>query len=62
MICASFAALPGATRQEVYRRLSDLLTASELPPKFAHLARTDRRALAEIVGDTIPEFAAIASR
>jgi hypothetical protein len=58
----SFSALPGPVRRAVYRRLFDLLTGDDMPAAFAHLAQVDRPAILEILRETMPEFAAVASK
>lgn len=51
---ASFAALPEAAKTLAYRRLRDVLTGRDQGPEFAHLAPEDRRAILEILVETLP--------
>jgi len=51
---ASFAALPEAAKALAYRRLRDVLTGRDQGPEFAHLSPEDRRAILEILVETLP--------
>ncbi len=50
----SFEALPALMKQEVYRRLHDVLTGRDHRPEFAHLSAVDRRNILEILRETKP--------
>jgi hypothetical protein len=54
----AFNTLPTALRTQIYRRLRDILSPAEPPQRFAHLDRTQRTALREILPATKPELAA----
>jgi hypothetical protein len=49
---AAFDALPNVAKNEVYRKLFDVLTAKQTGDKYAKLAMVDRRAILEILLDT----------
>ncbi len=51
----AFAALPPDAREAVYRRLAALLSGREQSPRYAHLTPAARRAVIEILRDTLPE-------
>ncbi len=53
----AFAALPGVVREAILRRLHAALTAAAGGPA-AHLTSADRRAIVEIVAETVPEVPA----
>jgi hypothetical protein len=48
----AFTALPGATRNQVYARLWQVLSGADPAPKYAHLSPADRQAITEILRDT----------
>ena len=52
----AFDALPAPTKAYVYERLRAVLGGSDTAPEFAHLSDADRQAIAEILGDTKPDF------
>jgi hypothetical protein len=53
MICSdAFDALPDAARTVVYERLWQVLSGSDVSPKYRKLSPTDRRAIVEILRDT----------
>ena len=52
----SFDSLPALVKQEVYRRLSDVLSGSDQDAQFEHLSSADRTAIREILADTKPGF------
>jgi hypothetical protein len=54
----AFDSLPPAVRQEVYRRLLEVLTGKEQGSDFEHLSHTDRTAILEILSQTKPGFPA----
>jgi hypothetical protein len=47
-----FDALPNVAKNEVYRKLFDVLTGKQPGDKYRHLAMADRRAILEISLDT----------
>jgi len=53
---SSFAALPKEAKSYVYRRLHEILDGRDESPKFRHLTPADRRAVREILRDTLPDF------
>jgi hypothetical protein len=53
---ASFRALPEKVRDRVLTKLHELLMASKLPKEYESLAASDRRAILEIVRDTVPDL------
>ncbi len=50
----SFDALPDTVREEIYRRLYDVLTGADQEERFAHLSAEDRGSILEILRDTKP--------
>jgi hypothetical protein len=52
----SFQQLPGEMRDYVWRRMGEILTGRDRSERFAHLSDHDRRAIAEILRDTLPEL------
>ena len=58
----AFDALPVYAKDHVYERLAKILTGKELGSQYAPLSGTDRKAIAEILTDTRPEFAALLGR
>ncbi len=55
----AFAALPPVMKDLVYRRLWNVLTANELPEKFAHLGTKERTQIVEILRETkdgLPDY------
>ena len=55
---ASFGALPADVRAAIYARMSDVLAGRDASPKYARLVDADRRAVVEILRDTLPDFPA----
>src|SRR5262249_27322831 len=55
---AAFGALTGEVRQAIYGRMWKILSGADTSPKYARLTEGDRRAIVEIVRDTLPEAAA----
>jgi len=49
----AFRALPDSVRERIWRRVYDVLEGREQNPKFARLAPEDRRAIVEILRDTL---------
>jgi hypothetical protein len=54
----SFRRLPAEARAYMFRRLGEVLTGKDQSKEFAHLTGHDRRAMREILRDTLPESAA----
>jgi hypothetical protein len=57
----SFDALPPVVKDRVYARLRDILTGADTSEEFAYLSAPDRQAILEILQDTKPDFAVVAS-
>jgi len=53
---AAFAALPNEARQAIYGRMWEILSGHESLPRYAALAASDRRAVAEILRDTLHDL------
>jgi hypothetical protein len=53
---AAFRALPADVRTAIYVRMSDVLAGRDTNPKYARLSDADRRAVAEILRDTLPDL------
>ncbi len=51
----AFAALPDEARAAVFRALASVLSGAEASPRYAHLTPADRRAVTEILRETLPE-------
>jgi hypothetical protein len=51
-----FAALPAAARDYVLRRMWEVLSGQDASEKFAHLSAADRKAVLEILRDTLPDL------
>jgi hypothetical protein len=54
----SFAALPQEVKDYVLKRMHDVLIGRDQSDKFEHLSATDRRAIFEILTDTLPNLTA----
>jgi hypothetical protein len=54
----AFAGLPAEARATVGRRLNEILTGRDDKPAFRHLTAEDRKAILEILADTLPELLA----
>jgi hypothetical protein len=54
----AFAGLPAEARATVARRLTEILTGRDDKPAFRHLTAEDRKAILEILTDTLPELLA----
>lgn len=52
----AFAALPADVRGAIYTRMGEILTGRETQPKYARFIEADRRAVVEILRDTLPDF------
>ncbi|HUQ50923.1 MAG TPA: hypothetical protein VM692_01800 [Gammaproteobacteria bacterium] len=55
---SAFDALPADVKALFYRRLNEVLTGADSSNDFAHLSAADRDAIAAILRDTKPDFAA----
>jgi hypothetical protein len=51
-----FAGLPAEVRERIDKRLRDVLTGEDNSDAFAHLSAADRKAIFEILTDTLPGF------
>lgn len=54
---SAFAALPPEARDYVFRRMHEVLGGKDADGRFKHLSADDRRAIREILVDTLPGFA-----
>jgi len=54
----SFRELPGEVREHFFRRLHEILTGRDPKPEFQRIAADDRRAILEILRETLPELPA----
>ncbi len=54
----TFTALPPEAKSYVYRRLEEVLSGKDASREFSHLTPPDRRAIREILADTLPDFPA----
>ncbi|MCA9240098.1 MAG: hypothetical protein KDA37_07865 [Planctomycetales bacterium] len=52
----SFESLPAVMRRYLDRRLKEILTGKDATEAFAHLSAADRKAIREILADTLPEY------
>jgi hypothetical protein len=52
----AFDALPDVAREQVYRKLFDVLTGKDSSDKYARLSAQDRRVILEILRDTKPDL------
>lgn len=52
----AFAALPADVKGHVLRRLHEVLTGKDTSAPFAHLSVADRKAVVEILRDTLPDL------
>jgi hypothetical protein len=53
---AAFGALPTGVRAAIYDRMWDVLSGRESGPKYARLSEADRRAVVEILRDTLQDL------
>ncbi len=58
----AFAGLPASVRERVYARFAGILSAKDAEEPYTQLGRSERATIAEILGDTSPEFAAALER
>lgn len=54
----AFDSLPGTVKQYLYRRIHEVLSATDLEKDYASLAAANRQAMLEILRETKPEFRA----
>jgi hypothetical protein len=54
----AFQTLPSELKSRIYRRLWGILTGEDEAPEWGRLARSDRRAVLEILTETIPDLPA----
>jgi hypothetical protein len=54
----AFRALPAEARQAIYQRIWEVVAPLDANPKYLRLSKTDRRAVAEILRDTVPDLPA----
>jgi hypothetical protein len=52
----AFAELPGEVKDHVFRRLTEVLCGQDTSEPFAHLSAADRKAVLEILRETVPGF------
>jgi hypothetical protein len=57
-----FAGLQEPARKQFFKRVAEILTSSDPGRDFSHLTEGDRTAIAEILTDTQPEFAALTKK
>jgi hypothetical protein len=55
---AAFQALPAGVREAIYMRIADVVSGRDTAPKYARLSDADRRAVVEILRDTIDDLPA----
>jgi hypothetical protein len=55
----AFDALPAETRDAIYKRMWQVLSAAEKDKKYSRLSSADRRAILEILRQTKKDFAAV---
>jgi hypothetical protein len=53
---AAFRALPAGVRAAIYGRMWDVLSGRDASPKYARLSEADRRAIVEILRDTLSDL------
>jgi hypothetical protein len=53
---AAFSALPADARTAVYVRMWDILSGRDTTPKYARLTEADRRAVVDILHETIHDL------
>jgi hypothetical protein len=54
----AFQALPAGLRAAIYARMGEILSGRDASPKYARLTEVDRRAVVEILGETLPDLPA----
>jgi hypothetical protein len=53
---AAFGALPADARSAIYGRMSEVLSGRDADRKYARLSEADRRAVLEILRDTVADW------
>ena len=53
---AAFGALPAEVRQAVFQRMWEILSGADTTPKYGRLSATDRRAVIEILRETVRDL------
>jgi hypothetical protein len=53
---AAFQSLPPTVKGQIYRRLTQILSGKENNPRYRRLGEIDRKAIMEILRDTLPGF------
>jgi hypothetical protein len=53
---AAFGALPPDVRQAICHRMWDILSGRDTSPKYARLSESDRRAVVEILRETLHDL------
>ena len=53
---AAFGALPAEVRQAVFQRMWEILSGGDTTPKYGRLSATDRRAVIEILRETVHDL------
>ena len=54
----AFHALPAGLRAAIYARMGEILSGRDGSPRYARLSAADRRAVIEILGETLPDLPA----
>lgn len=54
----AFAGLPPEAKDQIAKRMKEILAGRDGTPEFAHLTAEDRKAILEILADTLPALAA----
>jgi hypothetical protein len=54
----SFAGLPAEAKDHIAKRMREILSGRDCKPEFKHLSPEDRKAILEILADTLPALAA----
>jgi hypothetical protein len=57
-----FKALQDVARRQFFKRAAEILSSSTPERDFSHLSDADRTAIAEILTDTVPEYAALTKK
>ncbi len=52
----AFRALPAEARQAIYQRIGEVLAPLDANPKYLRLSKEDRRAVLEILRETLSDF------
>jgi hypothetical protein len=57
-----FASLQEQAQRQFFKRVNEILTSADPGRDFSHLSEADRIAIAEILTDTVPQFAALTKK